>query len=499
MVESWDEFKKIHAQFSLGHLDTETPNPMTSGLAELAHKDAGAAWDMLRSVDLKMLTDLKQWAPQISQLGKDVSQTLNAGGRVFLSGCGATGRLSLSLEALWRFEKNTEQVVGFMAGGDTALIRAIERFEDYPELGERQLRELGFTNKDLLIASTEGGETPFVIGSAMSATNMGGKAWMTFCNPPEQLERLDRCRTILNDKRVTKLALTLGPQALSGSTRMQASTSLMLVAGLALWFGAEAGNELIKWCDQLSADLKSVSSGDWSNLSSIEAQHINDGQCVSYIAPANYSICILTDTTERGPTFSMSPFEHISDPSDKPSHNYMAVETAKDAADAFIKILGHAPRTLDWPELGGKADEARLNGFILTPAHLSKRAIQSVSATVNVGDNGFALEIGGSIASCNATQSNLLYRHLLLKMILNTHSTLLMGLLGRYQSNVMTWVRASNFKLIDRTLRYATFLLNERKIKVDQNTLGVELFKILPQARLDEPLVVRLVNTFSQM
>lgn len=499
MVESWDEFKKIHAQFSLGHLDTETPNPMTSGLAELAHKDASAAWNMLRNVDLKMLTDLKQWAPQVSKLGKEVSDTLKAGGRVYLSGCGATGRLSLSLEALWRFEKNTEQVVAFMAGGDTALIRAIERFEDYPELGERQLRELGFTSKDLLIASTEGGETPFVIGSAMTAVEMGGKAWLTFCNPPEQLERLDRCRTILNDKRVTKLALTLGPQALSGSTRMQASTSLMLVAGLALWFGESAGEELIKCCDQLTHDLKAISTSDWANLSQAEAQYINDGKCVSYIAPANYSICLLTDTTERGPTFSMTPFEHINDPSDKPSYNYMAVETAKDAADAFIKILGHTPRTLDWPELGGRADEARLNGFILTPEHLSKRAIESKRAIFNIGDNGFALELEGLIASAEASQSNLLYRHLLLKMLLNTHSTLLMGLLGRYQSNVMTWVRASNLKLIDRTLRYATLLLNERKIKVDQNTLGAELFRILPTARLDEPLVVKLVNSFSQM
>lgn len=499
MVDSWEQFKKIHGQFALGHLDTETPNPMTKGLSQAITQDAVKGMELLRAVDLKMLEALGQWHAQVSELGREVENTLKSGGRIFLSGCGATGRLSLSLEALWRFERKTEQVVGFMAGGDTALIRAIERFEDYPELGARQLHELGFTKSDLLIASTEGGETPFVIGSAMAAAEMGANVWFNFCNPADQLKHLERCQLVLNDSRVKKLSLALGPQALSGSTRMQASSALMLVAGLALWFGAKAGEQLTQWTKDLGEDLKRINLNEWSELATREAEIIARNECVTYVTPANYSICILTDTTERGPTFSMIPFEHNEDPNDRPALNYMVVDGATSASDAFVKILGHAPRTLDWPELGGRADEARLNGFILTRSHLNERAITSHLMQLQVSETGLALEFAGQFAHAQTSNSDLFYRHLILKMLLNTHSTLLMGLLGRYKSNVMTWVRASNFKLIDRTLRYASLLLKEEGIKVDQNSLGLKLFELIPSANLDQPLVLTLAKHFAQM
>lgn len=497
MIESWNEFKKLHDQFALGHLDTETPSPMTKGLGELTNSDPRAAWDMLRSVDLKLLQDLPKYHQQVSNLGSQVEKTLKNGGRIYLAGCGATGRLSLSLEAIWRFENKNEQVVSFMAGGDSALIRAIERFEDYPELGARQLRELGFTKNDLLIASTEGGETPFVIGAALEAANIGGLSWLTFCNPVKQLEKLKRCRTILDDKRVQKISFELGPQALSGSTRMQASSALMLVAGLALFEGAKAGECLKQWCEQLSHDLAQVDIDSWSELSCLEADILKKQECVSYLIPDEYGICVLTDTTERGPTFSMAPFEHSKVASDTPSLNYMAISSAKDGSDAFVKILGHVPRTLDWEELDGRANDARLNGFELTKARIIKRKIKSSYAVLNVGDNGFALEIDGHISLVSSSRENLFYRHLLLKLMLNTHSTLLMGRLGRYASNVMTWVRPSNLKLIDRTLRYASLLLKEKGNIVDQNTLGAKLFELLPNNRLDEPIVQKLVKSLS--
>ena len=469
---------------------------MTKGLGELTLSDPCAAWKMITSVDLKMLGELKQYQSQVEALGREVKNTLEHGGKVFLAGCGATGRLSLSLEALWRFKFDNERIVSFMAGGDSALIRAIEKFEDYPELGARQLKELGFTKNDLLIASTEGGETPFVIGAALEAANIGGKSWLTFCNPSSQLDHLTRCHQVLNDQRVQKISFELGPQALSGSTRMQASTALMLVAGLAIFYGEQAGAELIKYCDSLTNDLNKLNSDSWSKLSTAESEIIANNECVNYISPEKYAICILTDTTERGPTFSMTPFEHKDEPGDKPSLNYMIVDGASSASDAFIKILGHAPRTLNWPELDGRADDKRLAGFELTQARLKNRKINSKQAILSEGNNGLSLEINGDIADLECSQENLFYRHLLLKMVLNTHSTVLMGCLGRFESNVMTWVRPSNLKLIDRSLRYSGLLLSEKGKIVDQNNLGLKLFELLPNNKLDEPIVKKLVDSF---
>ena len=83
--------------------------------------------------------------------------------------------MSLALETIWRMDcKNDvnlkEKVISFMAGGDVALIHSIEKFEDFPEFGARQLIENNFGENDLLIATTEGGETPWVIGAAEEAS-----------------------------------------------------------------------------------------------------------------------------------------------------------------------------------------------------------------------------------------------------------------------------------------------------------------------------------------
>ena len=117
-------------------------------------------------MDIEDLEKFKSYIPSILDLRKDIQSTLKEGGRIYLCGCGATGRLSLLLERLWRkLVPGDENVRAFMAGGDVALVHSLESFEDFPEYGARHLEQLGFTENDLLISSTEGGETPYVIGA----------------------------------------------------------------------------------------------------------------------------------------------------------------------------------------------------------------------------------------------------------------------------------------------------------------------------------------------
>lgn len=104
---------------------------------------------------------LQQKIPELEYMYKDINQCLENGGRIFICGCGATGRLSLVLETLWRQECKEmgckewdNRVIAFMAGGDAALIKSIEDFEDHPEFAQQQLVELGFRQGDLLIGST---------------------------------------------------------------------------------------------------------------------------------------------------------------------------------------------------------------------------------------------------------------------------------------------------------------------------------------------------------
>lgn len=115
-----------------------------------------------------------------------------------------------------------------MAGGDVALVHAIEGFEDFPEFGANQLMQLGFSQNDLLIAITEGGETPFVIGAIEKATKVSQhKPYFLYCNPRNDLIRtVERSRNVIENPDIINLCWEVGPMGLAGSTRMQASTVL---------------------------------------------------------------------------------------------------------------------------------------------------------------------------------------------------------------------------------------------------------------------------------
>jgi N-acetylmuramic acid 6-phosphate etherase len=84
---------------------------------------------------------------------------------------------------------------------------------------------------------------------------------------------------------------------------------------------------------------------------------------------------------------------------------------------------------------------------------------------------------------------------LLVKLILNTLSLLVMGRLDRFEGNVMTWVRASNGKLIDRTLRYLERLIEQRGLKpVERETLARMIFELQPTLKPDQPLILAVLQ-----
>ena len=145
------DFLEVAAQFQLGMLDTERPHPKTAHLSQWAQSDLPRGVKALREVDRDALTLLGKRMAAAQPLAKAIRDTIDRGNRIFLCGCGATGRLSISLEIFARSGllkgADSQNVMGFMAGGDAALIRSIERFEDRPDFGERQLKELGIRKR----------------------------------------------------------------------------------------------------------------------------------------------------------------------------------------------------------------------------------------------------------------------------------------------------------------------------------------------------------------
>src|SRR5690606_19108964 len=121
------EFLKIAPQFQLGELTTERSHPLSRDLSQLARENLPAALNCLKRIDVEALETLSPKADGIARLGSAIRETLQSGGRLYLGGCGATGRLSLAVEVLCREDllprEYQDRVIGFMAGGDAALIR----------------------------------------------------------------------------------------------------------------------------------------------------------------------------------------------------------------------------------------------------------------------------------------------------------------------------------------------------------------------------------------
>lgn len=468
-----EAFLKIAPQFRLGELETEKPHPKTTELSLLVKNDLRKAIAVLKELDIEALQVVKLRAKEILKMKYDIEQTFRSGHKVYLAGCGSTGRLSLVLEVLWRKERAgmdfENSVVSFMSGGDTALIRSIEGFEDYPAFADRHLKELGFSDGDLMIACTEGGETPFVIGAAEYACKISSVSpYFLYCNPDEILSGLtERTTRILNNRSVNRINLSVGPMALSGSTRMQSSTVLMYAVGIAL-LNSYGEISIEKDVDGFS-DL--ISQLDYNFLSEFINREYNiysTGSYLSYLTQDDLGISILTDTTERSPTFTLDPFNNYLKADQKPSLVYLYMPDSKDSITAWRSLLLRPPRPLNWSEFPVTMYDYLL-GFDFSQEGFNKRKekvhpAEFVVFSITRSDSCLLFRLEDKKHSVSFQGLTLLQQHLLLKMLLNILSTLIMGKMGRYESNLMTYVTPSNNKLIDRAARYIGILLKREGV-----------------------------------
>ena len=466
-----EEFLKVAGQFQLGSLPTEQRHPMTYELADLSRGDIPAALSILKDIDVGVVNEVAAKQKELQRLEMAIRDTFAAGHRVFFYGCGATGRLSMSIEYVWRHmhrgRAEADRVLGFMSGGDLALVHSIENFEDHPEFGARQVRDIGFGPHDLLVSCTEGGETPSVIGATEEAARVSSrKPFFLYCNPDHVLhEQVERSRRVLEDERIEKICLFVGPMSLSGSTRLQASTALMLGAGGALLRAAGTGIAAPD-ANDLAAFLKAADFSFLAPFVEEESRIYADGDFVLYETD-EFGITILTDTTERSPTFSLRAFENQQDAERKPSLSYLRLPQAKTPLDAWKTILLRDPITIEWDNLKAIAGRARLLGFDFSAgAERQREALVAPKKlhrfAITRRDHALHFSLGKLQHSVPLRGLHPLFEHLFLKTALNMHSTLVMGRHGRYESNVMTWVKPSNKKLIDRAIRYVEYLLHHQ-------------------------------------
>ena len=263
------DYVQTKTQFQLHTLLTEQRHPKTWYLGERIRKDTQAGLRMLSSVDDDILARMDALAAApgaLEQAARAVETAILGGRKIYVYGCGATGRLAKQMESsfwrpFWRQVKADarawkkaavrdpagagieDALVGEMTGADRALISSLEGFEDLQLIGRLQLRDRGVGKGDVVICVTEGGETSSVIGTVLAALDQWKagpgydpaesrkKLYFVYNNPDERLMPFDRSRSVLDEPGITKINLTTGPQAITGSTRMQATTIETYVVG----------------------------------------------------------------------------------------------------------------------------------------------------------------------------------------------------------------------------------------------------------------------------
>ena len=495
-----DDFITNEQQFHLGFLPTEQSNPLTRSMERDFKTSTVAGVRTLQRADRPVLEMAKRvWqSPEFAKLVADGIATVENGGRIVFSGCGATGRLSILLESMWRqacaevpgMAARADAVESIMTGGDYALVRSVEFFEDYASFGRRQVAEANFTARDMLVAITEGGETSSVLGTAAEALERGCKVFLLFNNPAKLLcEHLERSRRIIEDARVCVLDLYCGPMALAGSTRMQATTSEQLIAGSALekifhHFSKMPEIDYAREFEKLLTELES-SAADIARYIDFEAEVYASGGKITYFADA-FMLDIFTDTTERSPTFMLPPFKR-NDDNISPEPWAFVKNPLFDTETVWQRNFRRAPRCLAWTPADyaamGAAEKIQEN-----PPHISKADLFTIEignapcsgrwatgfdAAVLVGfdispelEAAFAafaksasrtgrlvIGEGGDVRiSCRGGALDVM-RHMAIKLVLNTVSTGTMVKLGRVSGNWMSWVDCTNKKLLDRGTR----------------------------------------------
>ena len=547
--ERSDEFLKISGQFKLGSLVTEQSHPVTASLSTVARKDIAAALDLLFQADEDVLKKFSEFAGsgRAEKIAATVTAAVKAGGRIFFTGCGSTGRLSILLDSVWRdfwhqhknddFENRTFSV---MAGGDYALIKSVEGFEDFTAFGKKQIADLDVSAKDIVFAITEGGETSFVIGTAWQGVEAGAKVYFVYNNPDEILcEHVQRSREVIQDERIEKINLTTGPMAITGSTRMQA-TSIQLCVLLTILeivardlIGTSAQDIPAQFLASLQAGYATLRSPEFlaqlAKLVALEEKVYRNGFHNNYHAN-RFGIDVLTDTTERSPTYCTPPFRKFDDATATESWAYLFVPN--DWTDsAWKNILKRKPRCVEWDrdEVMALVGEDKLDRTLDTIAKISSTELMRFKVGVNglryrsqgVGDAAVAVisrkedaevhwkqlekaahnksKVGqiyfGHPASADSAMQ--LEQRIpgcvtvfvpvpetiflldgvtrtMVKLVMNALSTCTMVRLGRVLGNFMVWVVPSNLKLIDRATRYITKLTD-----LDYDAANELLFEII--------------------
>jgi len=553
--EAAKHFIENEKQFHLGVIPTEQPNPLTKNLSHVIAEDTAAGCKMILSADgnIPKVTANAFETEEFKSLVRDIKRIIDQRKTVLFSSVGASGRMAIQLDQTWRYFWTSliNKIPGkkeifleisnlsnsIITGGDRALVRSVENFEDYMSFGRQQIIESGVGPGDLVVGLSECGLSASINGSVLEADDRGCATYYIYCNPKDILiKHLDRVRVVFERKNLKFISLFAGNMAIAGSTRMQVTTVELLAVGaaveLACWewlkenltdeelcaIGCgvlspqEYSEEFQKLIDQLSSG---AALAGLAQAVDYETETYQKNGLITYLAH-EYQLDIMTDTTERQPTFTLPPFKKFNDNKSEVSWAYIKnpyypssvawqhifrrpIKGLEWKKEDYIR-LGAAQSIIDNPPLVGTAEveqyvignEDDSSRYSRKPANLVIIDING-SATPQVLEwykkyndkftEGVVLRMG-EIQEDKLAEKEIhipvqlprtitdLMTHLMVKLCFNILSTATMAKMGRVWSNWMIQVFPTNKKLIDRSTRIISTIAN-----IPYNEACEEFFK----------------------
>jgi N-acetylmuramic acid 6-phosphate etherase len=217
---------KEHGDSSLAgeNLEVCTTERRNEASSDIDSKTTREILTVINNEDKKVPFAVERILPEIALLVDDIVAAFQKGGRLIYIGAGTSGRLGVldASECPPTYGVSPEMVQGLIAGGREALTKSIESAEDRAEDGVAELERLGFNRDDVLVGITASGQAPYVVGALEYARELGAVSAAISCNARSKTFELAKHR----------LFVDVGPEVVTGSTRMKSGTAQKLVLNM---------------------------------------------------------------------------------------------------------------------------------------------------------------------------------------------------------------------------------------------------------------------------
>lgn len=205
----------------LQNITTEQINQQTTSIDRISVIDQ---LKLMNSEDDKVAKEVRKAIPEIAVVIEKAIKVFQSGGHLIYLGAGTSGRLGIldAVECVPTFGVSPDMVTGLIAGGEQAIMEAVEGAEDSEVLGKEDLQNINIKKNDMVIGLSASGRTPYVAGGLNYANSIGAETVAISCNLNAKLSSIAK----------NKIEVDCGPEVITGSTRLKAGTAEKMILNM---------------------------------------------------------------------------------------------------------------------------------------------------------------------------------------------------------------------------------------------------------------------------